>query len=208
MKSTRKRVLEEIDGVLDTIDGSLRAAQDVRYREAVGRLMESAAQDCGGPHNMDETLPPDGVTHYDWRMSVRRSADIHANRMCPHHANCWDAESGRHLDCNDAYEDVLHDYLDARGYLWEDTGVPWTYCNADVYRDPPDGVDPILDLQIPWVDGPQEGFILFGGRQNGLSISNVQVFTVVIDGLSEAFSEMVDNIVDTLQPREDDDATN
>jgi len=201
VKSTRKRVLDEIDGVLSGIDDDLRAAQNVRYKEAVDRLMDSAAQDCSSDGAVDEMpVPEECTSRYDWQMSIRRSDDIHANRMCTIHANCWDGV--RNLDCNAAYEDVIHDCLDSRHYLWEDTGIPWTYCNADIYMDPPDGVDPVLDLQIPWDN--EMDFIPLSERMIGqaFTVTVVHDMGVIVDNMTVRMGEILHNIIEQVLEEE------
>lgn len=191
MKS-RGELLSEVDRVLGGIDRDLRIAQDIRLREKVDRLMESAAQGCDDIIGWYSGAQPDGVEYYDWNMSLHRSADIHANRLCPS-MGCWDETTGRHLRCHDAYEETHSIGLNSYAYL-ENDDIPWTYCNADIFLDPVDDIEPPKYLDMEWMDD----IVPLSPSNHGrtIAVDCSQSFIVMVDSLSSVQARLLNQIIE------------
>lgn len=172
MGKSRVSALSEIDRVLSGIDTELRAAQDVRLREKVDRLMESAAQGADDTHCF-EGWQPDGMGFYEWSKSCRWTKDGHHSRVC-HRGKCIPSES-----CAAAYPFGGYIGLNSYSYLDE---VPATYCNVEIFRDGVDGVFPQQVLED--LDWPTYTV----GRTYAVDLS---VEFVVVDDLSSAWSERI-----------------
>jgi hypothetical protein len=135
----KRDVLRETDELLRRVDADLRDAQSVRTREAVDRLMESAAQGADSVHLMDMYWLEDLELDYNrWHVSVYGGPGFEGRRQCVDGA-CWDEEYREMLDCASAQIDT--DYMD-NWFITPGMFIPRTPDNLDVLRDPPDGVDP------------------------------------------------------------------
>lgn len=140
---SKRRLLSEIDAVLTGIDKELRVAEDIRIKEKVDRLIESAAQNASG-NGIDRLPIPD---EFDgdwlaWSRTVEYTKEGWA-RHCQRYDNgCWDSFAGEHLDCKHDAEMVRDPASNAFvSTSYASREVIKTSNNVDVIDNPVDGID-------------------------------------------------------------------
>jgi hypothetical protein len=148
----KKDILKESDALLARIDGGLadraalqrrmRETQDASLAEAVGRLVDSAAQGANGMSlETVEFVESLGLDWQDWHFSVAVSKEG-TSRLCNGFCCDEDPDEGTdHLDCGPMSDvEPEADCMGLQSYFFEKR-VLRTAWNVSVLNDPPDGVE-------------------------------------------------------------------